>query len=377
MERAPRPFPSPPSTAVRSPPDDPMVLENTSAYPAPIHSVPIYQSNSQSAAGLGISHCEMEGYPSPAADWSNHLMPPDHLLEATIDVESFSPETHYEPYCGRSDVSVSPFDYYSPQIINTSSGYSTGGATGTLSAPSQFWPHTPHSDATSIDIPSDMKEEPDESWDPPVLADLNDPSILSHMPHLVADGAYYNTQQIPEIETGTLIELNPSVDCFGDCGQDDAAPNMPIEVILDWAKPEGEVADKRCKVPPASGLQCTICGAWFTRRSNCREHMKRHDPSQRKSYPCEFCDRPFGRRTDLRRHVDSIHHGIRKFGCEQCGQRFSRHDTLSRHQADGCHRRPRNRDTPREKEATQAAQYSSPSPDDTPDRNKRRSAPKH
>ncbi|KAL2009354.1 hypothetical protein VTN00DRAFT_7548 [Thermoascus crustaceus] len=69
--------------------------------------------------------------------------------------------------------------------------------------------------------------------------------------------------------------------------------------------------------------------------------MKKHDPNRKRDYGCEICGRSFGRRTDLKRHIDSIHHGTRRFGCEQCGRRFTRQDTLTRHCADGCRRKQR------------------------------------
>ena len=46
---------------------------------------------------------------------------------------------------------------------------------------------------------------------------------------------------------------------------------------------------------------------------------------------CTFCGAIFARRSDLNRHVASIH-GDRKFECGQCGQRLSRKDTLQWHQ---------------------------------------------
>jgi Zinc finger, C2H2 type len=53
-------------------------------------------------------------------------------------------------------------------------------------------------------------------------------------------------------------------------------------------------------------LSCRICGKKFTRRSNCREHMKRHNPENRKVHSCDSCGRTFGRKTDLRRHYSTV-----------------------------------------------------------------------
>ncbi|KAE8348104.1 hypothetical protein BDV28DRAFT_112934 [Aspergillus coremiiformis] len=397
MEQAPTSCSSP-STLLRSPPDSYIMLDATAAYSSPMCSTSSFPSNSQPTMGLGISHCEMEGpssqlrlfppetYPSPVTDWSNHWMPPESLLETTLDVGHFSPGPCYEPFGGHSDVSVSPLSYYSPHTLNTSSSYGSavefGGHSGTLSAPSRFWPNTPHSDATSSEIQTLVKEESDESLDHPLLAEICNSTgivVVPPMPQVVGNDTCSNRQPLQGDDRGALVELNPAADHHVDNNRKGAALHRPFEMVFQLTKSDSELPGERHRIPSASGLECTICGSRFTRRSNCREHMKRHDPNLRKSYHCEFCERPFGRRTDLRRHVDSIHHGIRKFGCEHCGQRFSRHDTLSRHKIDGCHRRPRNSDVSRETDAMKASQYlPGVSPHDSPDINKQGlSLPKH
>jgi hypothetical protein len=302
------------------------MMEANPVYSSPMRPASSRPRNSQSTSGLGISHCEMEGpsshlrllppetYPSPVTDWSNQLMPPDSLLETTLDVGNFSPRTCYEQFGGHSDVSVSPLSYYSPQTLNPSSSHGSaldfGGNPGTLNAPSsRFWPNTPHSDATSCEIQIPVKEETDESWEQPLLMGASEYigiSTVPQIPQVVCDNTYPNNQHLSDNNSGSLVELKPYVGRDGNNTRRAAAQNMPVEVVFKWTKNDSELPDERCKIPSADGLQCTICGSRFTRRSNCREHMKRHDPSQRKSYNCEFCDRPFGRRTDLRRHVDSV-----------------------------------------------------------------------
>jgi hypothetical protein len=34
--------------------------------------------------------------------------------------------------------------------------------------------------------------------------------------------------------------------------------------------------------------------------------MKKHDPNSRKLYSCEDCGKTLGRKTDLKRHIDSV-----------------------------------------------------------------------
>lgn len=53
-------------------------------------------------------------------------------------------------------------------------------------------------------------------------------------------------------------------------------------------------------------LRCPLCGKIFTRRSNCREHIKRHEPGNRQAHPCSSCGKTFGRKTDLKRHYLTV-----------------------------------------------------------------------
>jgi hypothetical protein len=53
-------------------------------------------------------------------------------------------------------------------------------------------------------------------------------------------------------------------------------------------------------------LRCPLCNKVFTRRSNCREHLKRHNPVNRQAHPCSGCGKTFGRKTDLKRHYLTV-----------------------------------------------------------------------
>ncbi|EFR01902.1 hypothetical protein MGYG_04902 [Nannizzia gypsea CBS 118893] len=105
--------------------------------------------------------------------------------------------------------------------------------------------------------------------------------------------------------------------------------------------------------------ECEQCGRQFTRNSNCRSHMKIHDPNRRYPHKCTIgqCTNKFSRKTDLIRHVDSVHKKLKRFGCDQCGHRFARQDTLRRHREDGCRRQQQHRRALLESQQQEKLQY--------------------
>jgi hypothetical protein len=77
---------------------------------------------------------------------------------------------------------------------------------------------------------------------------------------------------------------------------------------------------------------CSACGRSFDKKYNLREHEKKHDPSRVSPHVCPEpgCGKRLGRRTDVNRHVQSVHEKAKKFVCPKCLKRFDRKDTLSR-----------------------------------------------
>lgn len=65
---------------------------------------------------------------------------------------------------------------------------------------------------------------------------------------------------------------------------------------------------KRRTNPAARRYECEKCGSRFTRNSNCKSHMKIHDPDREFPHKCTMpqCSKMFSRKTDLVRHVDSV-----------------------------------------------------------------------
>ena len=47
------------------------------------------------------------------------------------------------------------------------------------------------------------------------------------------------------------------------------------------------------------------------------------DKDGKKMFPCELCDKSYGRRTDLRGHIATVHEGVKPATCEICGKQFA------------------------------------------------------
>lgn len=93
------------------------------------------------------------------------------------------------------------------------------------------------------------------------------------------------------------------------------------------------VRRRRAKSNPEDAKYiCEICGQGFVRRYNKKSHLRRHQPDRQKSHKCdhEECTMRFDRKTDLDRHIKSVHDKIRDLVCGKCGDSFSRKDTLRR-----------------------------------------------
>ncbi|KAL2822970.1 hypothetical protein BJX63DRAFT_2888 [Aspergillus granulosus] len=321
----------PPSS---SPPSNNAVPRAVPAYSAISRSTPMFPFQSLDL-GLGISCCDME----PISDHMRHYQPLDHdsvdwlgqmmptMLPSgcSLNTSHLSPTTLYEPYAG-SDASASPLSYCGPQTMSASPSrgpeldYGRGPDMTNMHA-YNFWPSTPCSER---DI--QVKQDPDMEYRDESYLDCAKPSVP--MP---ADEVQLRTNDLAASPDEMSVDTQ-----------------NPAELVVD-RDTTAEPSAAPPKIPPANGLTCTVCGAEFTRRSNCREHMKKHDPSGRKVYPCEDCGKTFGRKTDLKRHIDSVHRGIRRFECDQCGYRFTRQDTLVRHAADGCRRKVSESSSPRRK----------------------------
>ena len=52
---------------------------------------------------------------------------------------------------------------------------------------------------------------------------------------------------------------------------------------------------------------------------------------QKIRYKCKTCGKVFGENDDLRKHIRSVHEGIKNHVCETCGKAFSENRNLKKH----------------------------------------------
>lgn len=75
---------------------------------------------------------------------------------------------------------------------------------------------------------------------------------------------------------------------------------------------------------------CNICGATFARKSNLNKHLRSVHEDVRK-FPCELCSLKFKRQDHLIKHKRSVHAKLRKFTCDLCGIGFAEKFNRDKH----------------------------------------------
>ena len=124
------------------------------------------------------------------------------------------------------------------------------------------------------------------------------------------------------IKSSTHITNDESEELDGeDDGGDDG-----VEGNTDRGENQEKISDP---VNTGNGLACPHCPKLFRRGYNRKVHIERvHNKSR--PWSCQFCQKTFATRSDLRQHLAS--HGLGKtLKCEQCGREFNNRDSASLH----------------------------------------------
>lgn len=84
------------------------------------------------------------------------------------------------------------------------------------------------------------------------------------------------------------------------------------------------------RVDPSESPCCNICGTKFARKSNLNKHLRSVHEDVRK-FPCELCSLKFKRQDHLIKHKRSVHAKLRKFTCDLCGIGFAEKFNRDKH----------------------------------------------
>lgn len=77
--------------------------------------------------------------------------------------------------------------------------------------------------------------------------------------------------------------------------------------------------------PPALSVLISFTG----QAASSRNTLAEQSPS--KAHICKICSRPFARATDVKRHVNAVHLGLKKFECPVCGRGFAQKGGMQTH----------------------------------------------
>ena len=77
--------------------------------------------------------------------------------------------------------------------------------------------------------------------------------------------------------------------------------------------------------------ECDICHSEFTQSNSLKEHKTIHTGDE-PAYQCKLCPVTFGRKADLRLHMQKPHTSKRPMQCEMCGKRLPDRNALKVHE---------------------------------------------
>lgn len=231
--------------------------------------------------------------------------------------------------------------YYTPEYTTSQNDSPVFGQTST-----RRWPMTPQSHISTperISKQESLQTSPrDNAWPSPIVLEenLQDKKTMTYERTNLSERTRFGTFERSTSPHDTETSLESS-DISQSSLDGSKSPGPSATDLRKGNEKKNTISNKEGLVSEEK-ICCQVCGKKFTRLSNCREHMKQHNPENRKKYPCGSCGRTFGRKTDLRRHyMTRIHDGEKRFSCDLCGRYYSRLDTLHRHKKDGCPERRR------------------------------------
>jgi predicted RNA-binding Zn-ribbon protein involved in translation (DUF1610 family) len=285
-------------------------IEMTPPYSSPVSTTASQRESLTQGIGLGISTRGMDtpfnhprACPPPGhysmAPLHNQLVPSGEIYyNFPLNIGDLSNDPFREVYNSCPITSDSPISLYSAQTLSASPSYNSAMELPSnqelfSNQPSGLWATTPCSRTTTPNEIIAADDEAKSHWCRNVFPDRLVPTSGSMSS--AANSSFSPTTLVEEIGSRQMVTES----------QGPAADNAATSPSNSSRRSRvSSPADIPSEVD--SGLKCPVCGAKFTRKSNCREHQKRHDPTFKKTFTCDTCGRSFRRGTDLRRHADSV-----------------------------------------------------------------------
>lgn len=310
--------------------------------------------------GLGISGLDdLRSFPSTVSysvspTMPTQLAPPDNLHDTALKVADYTTAPYLSVYNSFPAAPHSPLSFYDSQAMSSTPSFNSAMKTSTAqhAFPGQmpgYWTPTPCSGPTSPleSVSALANSSMGDRWSQPYSSGTSiaaSPRAVpigksSYPSTTIAGGAMGNGPKQPSNTTPTLSSPRHTTPGHQSLHE----PQTRVEKARAFPKKQSQNEKTR-------GYACSLCGYRFTRRSNCMEHQKKHDPRSRESHPCGECNKTFGRKADLKRHTNNvseadkdprgrqaetdvqiqIHRGLRKHICNWCNRRFSRPEALEK-----------------------------------------------
>ncbi|CAG8089297.1 unnamed protein product [Penicillium salamii] len=279
------------------------------AYSSPTSSP---ESHGRAPVGLGISGCGIEHAFDEVRVFNVPSQVPSQLVSPTPDFglsySEYTNESCYTPVYDQLQIlSAGSLGLYSSASMSASPSYNSAlevgaGQDSFATGMSELWMHTPCSDPTT---PSDAVTPPANlQWIQGAV-----PNAAISIPMPVTPRSSTNAP-LRSMELGAGRSSIADVNAWQDeIPHEVATSNIVTPEPTPQPTKRGHGSPGR--LISASGRQCPTCSKVFTRRSNCKEHQKMHNPDWKHNHPCEECRKSFGRSSDLKRHKDTVSPAIR------------------------------------------------------------------
>ncbi|KAJ5714590.1 Zinc finger C2H2 [Penicillium malachiteum] len=308
--------------------DDARSLDVTSNFSSPVSATSSHAREFSTPIGLGISRCGLEpsfdtmgGFTSQlpysvTPSIPTQIAPMDDFYSLPMKVSDFSEQTGFGIYNGFPETTQSMVRYYGSQAMRASSSYNSPIETASLHTtfPGQvpgYWIPAACSGPTTPPevVPIQAGNMTGSYWSaqcvPELCPTINAPVSQMAGGFSMPDNSF-NLRTVPVRDSEDFFSKDVS-----DSGL--SIPESPKSKQGEKVAKRSSIASRKVaasppkrKISSKKGYACRVCGFSFTRRSNCAEHEKKHDPNHRRSYPCEECHKTFGRMADLRRHTDNV-----------------------------------------------------------------------